>query len=147
MLLTRFSRVALVLAVPIAGQPTALYAECVRIPLQSSQQRPVLMFSGTVKGVEVVAAGGGFMITVDVDQVWKGRLHRVTKLYQWLEGKAKLPEVGRRYMYVVPKYAVLDFRDKRRDPLDVPGAASCGWGVPYENVERELSTLRRPHKP
>lgn len=55
---------------------------------------------------------------------------------------------GHRYLVTAPRYVLLEFLDKKREKLELPvESTSCGWGVPYESVERELAALERPRIP
>ena len=142
----RVAVVCLLAVSMLVGSTTTARAECVSIPLRVSKQRADLMFSGVVTNMQVLTAGR-VIVTFEVDQVWKGPIHRVTTIYQWMEPEAGPYEKGAKYLVIAPRYALLDFLDKRREARDGVGAASCGWGTPYERVKRELATLDRGHTP
>jgi hypothetical protein len=121
-------------------------AECVRIPLRESRKHVGLMFSGTVTSVQVLTVGR-VIVNLQVDQVWKGRLRRATTIYTYMEAEAEPFVKDGRYLITAPKYALLEFLDKRRNAVEAVGDAACGWGTPYEEVAHELATLGRPRVP
>jgi hypothetical protein len=120
--------------------------ECARIPLRESRKHAGLMFSGTVTSVQVLTVGR-VIVNFDVDQVWEGRLRRATTVYTYMEAEARPFVKGHRYLVIAPKYALLEFLDKRRDAVEAVGDAVCGWGTPYEEVAHEVATLGRPRVP
>lgn len=104
MVVARVIRVTVVFSMLIAAQTPTVHGDCMRIPLRTAQRHADMMFSGTVTSIE--PTGVGVMLAVDVDQVWKGRVRRVTKIYQQMNSETRPCEAGRRYVFVAPNYAV-----------------------------------------
>jgi hypothetical protein len=137
---------AVMIAVALLGHAVTLRAECVSISLRESGRRADLMFSGTVTSIHPEPCCG-LTVTINVDQVWKGRVRRTTTIYTRVGSEAARLEERRRYLFITPKFLLLEFLNKQRATLDVPGAETCGWWRSYESAERELITLDRPHGP
>jgi hypothetical protein len=51
--------------------------------LRESKKHADLMFSGTVTNVRPLTVGR-LIVSIDVDQIWKGRLRRATTIYLWI---------------------------------------------------------------
>ncbi len=138
--------VSFLVFVCLLGTGATLSAECVYIPLDVRQRHADLVFSGTITQTEQLPDGG--KVTFEVDRVWKGHVGRTTVIY--MQGVPEAPpyQRGHRYLIIAPKYALLDFRDERREALEQGSMPSgCGWNIPYEAVERDLPSLGRSHQP
>ena len=136
---------AVVLACTLSGS-VALRAECIRIPLDHAKHGAHFVFEGVVTRA-VVLSGGRNIADLDVARAWKGKVHRRVRLFYDVDNiDTQRFELGKRYVVFAPWFAFLDFTNLRRLTVDVP-APTCGWGVPYETVEAELSLLGRATKP
>jgi hypothetical protein len=123
-------------AIMVATPPVG--AECIRLALRDIH--PDLMFEATVTKT-VGLSGGRHIADLDVGRVWKGDVRRHARLFYDLNSiEAQRFEVGTRYVIFAPWFALLDFTDPRRVPVDMVNSV-CGWGVPYRDVEAELPTL------
>jgi hypothetical protein len=123
-------------AILVAAQPVG--AECIRIALRDVNTH--FMFEATVTKT-VGLSGGRHIADLDVGRVWKGDVRRRARLFYDLDSlDAQRFDVGKRYMILAPWFALLDFTDARRVPVDI-NSPGCGWGVPYGQVEAQLPTL------
>jgi hypothetical protein len=129
----------LTLAVIVVGEQN-MAAECIRIALRNAKPGTHFVFEA-IATKAVALSGSRNIVDLDVARMWKGKVHPHSRLFYDLDSlDAQRLEVGKRYIVFAPWFAFLDFTDARRVPVDLPDG-SCGWGVPYEDVEAELPTL------
>ena len=114
---------------------------CVRIALRDVKPGAHFVFEATVMRA-VGLSGGRNIVDLDVGRVWKGEVHRRTRLF-YDSGTIDTQhlEVGRRYVIFAPWFAFLDFTDARRVHADLDFPTGCAWAQPYDEVEAELPTL------
>jgi hypothetical protein len=133
---------ALLTLAAIVASVQSVDAECVRIPLSDAKAGAHFVFEAIVTR-EVGLRGGRHIVDLDVGRVWKGEVQRRTRLFHDMDSlNARRFEVGSRYVILAPWFALLDFTDARRVPVDI-AVGGCGWGSPYAEVEAELTTVGR----
>jgi hypothetical protein len=118
--------------------PAVLSAECPLVPVSQAMALPttVAVFSGTVSDIEESAGAAAYVVTFDVERVWKGTVTKRVSLYQRNTTEAIAFSAGVPYLIVAYRVPAeereLSGTIRRATTL---GIVTCASGT-LEQVER-----------
>jgi hypothetical protein len=132
------------------GSPAIANGQCPLIPLSEALARPLTeaVFSGTVTEIVDAPNGRGYVVTFDVQRIWKGTVAKSVSLYQTNSSEAIEFRKGERFIVVAVR--PYDIQLEAGQPLPPPllHVSDCA-SVPLEQAERngQLRSLGRGRPP